>query len=698
MLTSIRNKLKPLTVISKKQKKISMDIQSSYIFLEENQEIYGYVYIKDIHKDMDWKMLQSHAIPIENLVVFCEGDDISFSLLFQVLGEPIVLVKNNSGMLIGYIHREDMIIDLLKKENQNIDFLRLLLTSIPLGMFIVGRDKRIVNYNDSGLRMIRSLKEDVLGVYAGDIFSEKHLDNVFLNGKTILNQIHITGDMGVLVDYSPIMVKHDNGERVDGAVIIVQDLPMVEEMATEIDFVKDLNRDLNAILSTIYDEILIVNDKGELIRHSENYISDFWETYLSEMIGENLLDLENKGLFSPSVTRLVLERQEKVTVVQETDSDKKILCIGNPVFDEYDNLNRIVVASRDITEHSKLKSELQKTKKISEKYKEELNQLKNETNPSDRKSIIYSSSKMETIINQIEKLAGFSSTVLIQGETGVGKDLIAKEICKRGNRVNKPFLTVNCGAIPENLLESELFGYTKGAFTGADSRGKSGYFQKADTGIIFLDEIGEISQQLQVKLLRVLQENEVVPIGSTNPISVDVQIIAATNKNLDKMVEEGTFREDLYYRINVFPLNIPPLRERPEDVSLLAYHFIQKLNKKYHKKYHFSPDALSLLEVYSWPGNIRELENLIERLFITTEEEVITSDAVSQFLRFDVTGKSKPMVTAILPLQKAQQHVEEQLITLAMRQYRTTSKAAKALGISQSAVSRKYNKIQKKQN
>ncbi|HET7615635.1 MAG TPA: sigma 54-interacting transcriptional regulator, partial [Bacillales bacterium] len=336
------------------------------------------------------------------------------------------------------------------------------------------------------------------------------------------------------------------------------------------------------------------------------------------------------------------------------------------------------------------------TKEISRRYKQELDRLKkNETRSP--KEIIYCSQKMEHILTQIEKLSGFSSTVLVQGESGVGKELIARAIHRKGDRAEKPFLSVNCGAIPENLLESELFGYTKGAFTGADAKGKSGYFQQADDGILFLDEIAEIPMQLQVKLLRVLQENEVVPVGSAKPIPIDVQIIAATNKDLEKLVENGAFREDLFYRIHVIPIHVPPLRERPEDVPLLGYHFLQQLNRRYDKNYHFSPDALNLLEVYSWPGNIRELQNLIERLFVTADDDVISADFVSQFLKFGKSGKTKPMITGIMPLKEAQDHVEEKLISLAMEKYKTTTKAAKALGISQSAVSRKYNKISQKQ-
>lgn len=460
----------------------------------------------------------------------------------------------------------------------------------------------------------------------------------------------------------------------------------------EIARIKELNTDLNAILSTIYDEILVVNREGVLIRCSEKFIHDFWGVQVKHLIGKNLLDLEKEGFFTPSVTRLVLEQKRKISVVQETKSGKKVLAVGNPIFDENGEIDRVVIASRDITETTQLKKELQKMKKISHQYKQELDTFKKKDMVA--KKIIYCSPKMERIMEQIMKISEFSSTVLILGESGVGKEVIAGAIHQLGTRADKPFLKINCGAIPENLLESELFGYVKGSFTGADRNGKIGYFQQADKGILFLDEIGEMPTTLQVKLLRVLQEQEVIPIGSTKPIPIDVQIIAATNKNLEKMVEEGTFREDLYYRLNVIPIHVPPLRERPEDIPLLAFHFLQQLNKRYNKNFHLLPDAYKLLEVYSWPGNVRELQNVIERLAVSSENSMIDAYDVNRILSSNRNAKpDKPIISRVLPLQEALDYVEEQLILLAMKQYKTTSKAAKALGISQSSVSRKYQKI-----
>ncbi|HDR7615567.1 MULTISPECIES: sigma 54-interacting transcriptional regulator [Bacillus] len=695
MFSIAHTKIRPIVSlpIDQSEKEWNIDVKNikeSFLFLKRGEKLFAYVHVKDLlsnSKELTSKLLLSNAVSLDTICHLSK--DISLTALFQIIGAPIAIVKNEVDELTGYIRREDVFAELFKQENQSVDILKIILTSIPMGIFVVDREKKIVNCNESGLKMIKSTPEKVMNVPAELIFNGEHINNVFTKGKTILNQLQITNEMGVLVDYSPIP---NFDQSIEGMVIIVQDLPMVEDMAMEIEYIKDLNKDLHAILSSIYDEILVVNHKGELIRYSETVINDFWGSNLKDLLGKNLLDLEKKGLFSPSVTRLVLEKQKKVSVVQETKSGRKILAVGNPVFNENGELHRIIIASRDITEATRLKTELHEIKKISEQYKKELDDFKNK----DRflKKLIYCSPKMEQIINQAKKIADFSSNVLISGESGVGKEVIAQAIHQLGNRSSKPFLKLNCGAIPETLLESELFGYTKGAFTGADKNGKEGYFKRADQGILFLDEIGEMPLHLQVKLLRVLQEQEVIPIGSTIPTKINVQIIAATNKSLEKMVESGTFREDLFYRLNVIPLRVPPLRERMEDVTVLAFHFLQQLNEKYNKNYHLTPDALSLLEFYSWPGNVRELQNMIERLVVSADDPVIEAEFVSKFL---TTGydfkKSKPVITRVLPLQEALHSVEEQLILLAMKQYKTTTKAAKALGISQSSVSRKYQKI-----
>lgn len=693
MFSIAKEKMKPIISVDVEEnddvfRSTLNNLKEPFLFLKRQDYIFAYVLL-DNHKK-EHASIETFLEQAKSIESICHlSEQISLPVLFQIIGEPFAIIRGEDGKPAGYIQREDVLAELFKQENKSVDLLKVILTSIPMGIFVLDKEKRIINYNEAGLKMIRSTAEKVINLPAGEIFSSTHLDKVFATGKTLLNHLVIKNEIGILVDYSPIL-NYEN--EVDGIIIVAQDLPMVEEMAMEIEYIKDLNKDLHAILSSIYDEILVVNNKGELIRFSENIIQDFWKVDLKELIGKNILEFEDQGLFTPSVTRLVLEKGKKVSVVQETKSGRKILAVGNPVFNENHELDRIIIASRDITETTRLKSELQEIRKITEQYKKELDDFKSK----DRflKKLIYCSPKMEKIINQAKKIADFSSTVLLYGESGVGKEVIAQAIHQFGRRSTKPFLKLNCGAIPENLLESELFGYAKGAFTGADKNGKEGYFKQADGGILFLDEIGEMPIHLQVKLLRVLQEQEVIPIGSTTPIKVNVQIIAATNKKLEKMVEEGTFREDLFYRLNVIPIHIPPLRERTEDISLLAFHFLQQLNEKYERNYHLTPDAINVLEFYPWPGNVRELQNIVERLVVTADHAAIDAEFVSQFLSIGYENKKmKPVITRVIPLQEAIDHVEEQLIVMAMNQYKTTTKAAKALGISQSSVSRKYQKI-----
>ncbi len=698
MLDIPQEKVHPLFTIStdpleKNWHKKIKNSKESYVFLKKRGEIYAYLFIRKIRKNLTLSNLKKHAKSIQIIDVLKEDKFISISFLIQILGEPLTLVKKNKTFT-GYIKREDLLIELLKQEDNHKKLLEIMLSSIPKGIFIINKEREIVNCNDAGIRMIKSTYDDVILKKASEIFDPTKVEQAFTTSKVSLNQIHITDDLGILFDYSPIVDESGNVEKL---MIIVQDLPKVEEMALEIQYVKDLNADLNAILTSMYDEILVVDSHGQILRYSDNFILDYANGSIQELIGKSIFDLENKNDIGASVVNNVIKREEKASIVQEVNG-KNMMTIGNPIFDDQGALYRIVIATRDITETTKLKSELDATKKLTKEYEKQIENIKRKNTIGQK--IIYRSLKMEQLMMKIEKIAEFNSTVLVQGESGVGKDLIAQMIHQQGQRVDKPFLALNCGAIPEELLESELFGYIKGAFTGADEEGKLGYFEKANEGVLFLDEISELPARLQVKLLRVLQEKEITRVGSTEVHPIDVQIITATNKDLEELVKQGEFREDLFYRINVIPVTIPPLRERPEDIPLLAYHFIELLNEQYKKSYQLSPEALSLLESYSWPGNIRELQNLIERLvvFADEDENIIYAEFIRPFMHFGLEQKTKPIISDIIPLQEAKDLIEEQLITLAMEKYKTTTKAAQMLKINQSTVSRKYNKIINQKN
>ncbi|MBX0315237.1 sigma 54-interacting transcriptional regulator [Planococcus glaciei] len=313
-------------------------------------------------------------------------------------------------------------------------------------------------------------------------------------------------------------------------------------------------------------------------------------------------------------------------------------------------------------------------------------------------SFIVNSQAMEEVAFKLQKVAAVGVTVLLLGESGVGKEMAAKTIHQIGNRSDKPFVSINCGAIPDNLLESELFGFVDGAFTGAKKGGVEGKFRQAHTGILFLDEVGELSLPLQVKILRALEERVITPIGSNKSYPVDIQVIAATNKSLEDAVAKGEFREDLYYRLNVVPIMIPSLRERVEEIPSLVQHFVQKFNARYQKQVSFSPDAVDYLCLQPWPGNIRELENAVDRLIVLSNTSIITSSLIEQIIPPTFpTRVASPMISQLMPLQEAVEIVEEELITMAMEQYKSVKLASNILGISQPTMSRKYKKIREMQ-
>ena len=312
---------------------------------------------------------------------------------------------------------------------------------------------------------------------------------------------------------------------------------------------------------------------------------------------------------------------------------------------------------------------------------------------------ICESRAMAMVLDEILSVAKYDCNVLITGDTGVGKEKVASIIQKNSNRNMQPFIKINCAAISDSLIESELFGYAKGSFTGASVTGKKGYFELADNGIIFLDEIGELPQDLQAKLLRVIQDGEFYRVGGTEPIKTNVRIISATNRNLEKLIEEKRFRRDLYYRLNVFPIRVPSLEERKAEIPALVEYFIGKYNEKFGIKRTIADDAMDYLKGCRWPGNIRELENVVQRLMITSKDENITILDVMRDLHadlfekidtdFDETQMSEELG---LNLDEMVGHFEKNIIQYACQRHGSTRKAAKAIGISQTQLVRKKNK------
>ena len=320
-----------------------------------------------------------------------------------------------------------------------------------------------------------------------------------------------------------------------------------------------------------------------------------------------------------------------------------------------------------------------------------------EFNLAEAEDFVAASPRMRSVLDEIMSVSKYDCNVLITGPTGVGKEKVANIIQKNSRRKMQPFIKINCASISPNLIESEFFGYERGAFTGADSKGKVGYFEAADNGIIFLDEVGELPLDMQAKLLRVIQDGEFLKVGGTKPVKTDVRIISATNRDLADQVERGAFRRDLYYRLNVFPVRVPALDERREDIAHLADHFIGKYNEKFGMNKYMDDDAKESLASHKWPGNIRELENVVQRLLIASSGEAITVMDVVRELDGDLIKGIEPPVQDAdgeggIDLTSMVEAFEKNIIREACEKYGSTRKAAKAIGISQTQLVRKKNK------
>lgn len=448
-----------------------------------------------------------------------------------------------------------------------------------------------------------------------------------------------------------------------------------------------------SVLENSYDGIYIT-DKNSVTIYVNKAYENLTGHKRSEYVGKHMDDLIKAGIMKVHITRDVIASKKSVTTREELISGKNVLVTGNPIFNNNNEIIAVVTNVRDISEIISLEKKERLAKEVISRYQKQF------FDASTMRNIVCESANTISVFNFAAKVAPKDSTVLLTGETGVGKEVVTKYIHYNSLRKDSNYIKINCGAIPENLLESELFGYVGGAFTGADPNGKPGLFELADNGTLFLDEIGELPLNLQSSLLRVLQDGEVTRVGSTKTRRVSVRIIAATNRNLKQMIEEKTFREDLYYRLNVISINIPPLRERRDDIPPLAELFIERLNKKYNTKKQVSDTFLLELMSMSWPGNVRELSNFVERQYILSESDILTSihdttnnkkNDTYQDIQNSISSAAAEDPDS-LNMDKVVSSIEAALIKTSLKKSSNTKEAAKLLGISQPTFSRKYNK------
>ncbi|MDR3225191.1 MAG: sigma 54-interacting transcriptional regulator [Clostridiales Family XIII bacterium] len=455
-----------------------------------------------------------------------------------------------------------------------------------------------------------------------------------------------------------------------------------------------MHAETQEILEGSYDGILVTDGDGNVIFVNSSY-ERIAEIKREDIYGKNMRDLINPVWMPNSVSFVVIEQRRTISKKQVTKSGRNIIVTGKPIFDKAGNIKMVVINARDINEIYELREELLKSKEMEKLYLKKYME-NTEQDEEGKPTIIAASEQMRNILSLSKKIAGFQTHVLLLGESGVGKEEIAKYIHASSNRKDKPFTTINCGAIPATLIESELFGYAKGAFTGASNSGKTGLFEIADKGTVFLDEIGETPLDLQVKLLRVLETKTLRKVGGTTDKEVDVRIIAATNRNLEQMVEERTFREDLYYRLNVVKISIPSLRSRIEDIAPLSMFFLAKYNNKYLQNKILTYDLIKEFEAHEWHGNVRELKNVIENMVIISNNEYLQPED----LPWNESGKAyrlKQTIDAIaqnksLSLKAAVNALERQILEDARAQFSCTREMAEYLGVNQSTIVRKLQK------
>lgn len=566
-----------------------------------------------------------------------------------------------------------------------------ILDTIFCSILIFDKYERLIHCNKAAVSLFREFGVDAAAaVYTGfDDFApllKEKVDLVNGMGRYLVKY----DDRMLICNVHPWLV--NNLRR--GTIVILHESTHPNCVIQELDVTTSLLQEINIFVESSHDGFMVTDSQGVVIRVNAAFEKAF-SVQRRNVIGRKVTDLIADGLYSESAALKVLETHDTATVVLNKN-EKKIIATATPAFDSCGGFSSVVVNIRDITELNNLESSLAHQRMVAEGYIRELAFMRSQQDS--EADFVVHSKEMKHILDTIKTVSQVDSTILISGESGVGKEMVLNQIYKYSSRKDKPIVKINCAAIPSSLFESELFGYEEGAFTGARRKGKAGFFELANEGTLFLDEVGELDMDLQAKLLRVIQDGEVTRIGGTKTVHADVRIVAATNRDLWEQVEQGKFRQDLYYRLNVINIEIPPLRKRKDDIVPLSVSFVNKFNKKYNKHRELSLELCNVLRKLDWPGNIRELENLIENMVVLAQNDVLRPEDLPQRYqaRAEKTGAAMVSVQGVMPLRQAVQELEDQLIHNAQERYTTTREIAKALGVDQSTVSRKMGRASQK--
>lgn len=643
--------------------------------------------VKIFIKYMEKNVASTSLMPLINLKVR-DKEEVSIEVAGDreesALEEIMQFFNNDFGLSDNNtINHIDSIID------ENVITMEQIFQNIANGIIVTDEKDNVIIFNTFAEKVFNIKASDIIGKNITDVMLDSRLDIVKKTGKPEIMDRKVISDNIILINRTPIIIN----EEIKGAIGVFQDISKLEKVEGELREVKELKERLQLILQSVQDGICVINGSGMV-----DYVNDSYLNILNinrnDIMGRNIKDISPEGLRNK-----VLETGKSIkNAIIKKSNDVIIVSNINPIIVDNEIVGVISVV-KNLKEVQVLTEKLNKVSARAEYLEEELIRTK-------KPEMVFSnfigkSGKVIDAMSIALKAAQSKATILIRGESGTGKELIAEGIHYASTNFKGPFIRVNCAAIPENLLESELFGHEKGSFTGAIKR-KLGKFELAQHGTIFLDEIGEMEKNMQAKILRVLQEREIQRIGSEETIKLDIRVIAATNRNLEEMVKEEQFREDLYYRLNVIPIFLPPLRERKQDIGLLAEYFMNKFEAYRGKPIMgITNEAMEALLCYAWPGNVREFENLFERLFALVDEKYIALKHLPPYIRGERVEEQENNCSEKDKSAKlfdnddifTMEEYEKIIIEKALKKYESYNAAGKALGLNHKTIAAKARKF-----
>ncbi|RTR35207.1 sigma-54-dependent transcriptional regulator [Robertmurraya yapensis] len=641
------------------------------VVIDVDENAPGMLFAKEqgISTDADWTAYLNDPVDI---IIEVTGKDDVFKAILEKRNRNTVLIPGSVAYLIAkLIEEKEELIKRLENETYKHD---LIFNATDDGMLVVDKDARIILINKSAARMIGIKRRDIIGKNVLDVIPTSRLPMIIRTGRPESNQEQVLANgLKIITTRIPMI---DENHQLIGAFAVFKDITEVVNLAEELTNQKEIQTMLEAVIQSSEEAISVVDEygKGIIINPAYTRITGLSE---DEVIGQPATADISEGDESMHYKVLKTRKPVRGVAMRLGPHKREVIVNVAPVIVD-GKLKGSVGVIHDMSEIKNLNRELNRARQIirtlEAKYSFE--------------DIIGDSTEFQLAIEQAKLGAKTPATVLLRGESGTGKELFAHAIHNASDRKYNKFVRVNCAALSESLLESELFGYEEGAFSGAKRGGKRGLFEEANNGSIFLDEIGELSANTQAKLLRVLQENEITRVGGTKPISINVRVIAATNVNIEKGIINGTFREDLYYRLNRMPIHIPPLRDRKDDIPSLCNRLLQKINQDYGRNVEgITPAAMKLLLQYNWPGNVRELDNILGRavIFMNYHENEIDVHHIPE-LKMSQETKVEPSFSPISngeSLNSVLEQYERNIIIDTLEKMKgNKTETAKALGLS----------------